>query len=284
MTAETNEFDFRNRVAEGPLSRLVSSIWYARGQIGYKREKIAPTGSTVAVIVLGAPILQTPDDGMGVTCSARHGLLIGPHVRPIVNEPTAETFAIGIVATPVGCKALFGVEPSHIRGRVVDLEASWDEAAALRTDLLSCGQPDDILNLLEAGLHQKPVPEDPAFRRCEQAVALLEGEPTRPIADIAAELGISHAHLDRELARIVGLSPRALARLLRLRRLLDGLDVNTPIDWADLANRFGWFDQAHFIRDFRRHTGVSPSRYVAAQRATYTAREAETAAGFVPES
>jgi len=47
------EFDFVKRQPAAPLSRLVESLWFARGTVPYHREKIAPTGSTVAVFVLG---------------------------------------------------------------------------------------------------------------------------------------------------------------------------------------------------------------------------------------
>ena len=69
-----------------------------------------------------------------------------------------------------------------------------------------------------------------------------------------------------------------------MRRLLDLIDVNDDIGWSDHAASMGWFDQAHLIRDFKRHTGVTPSQYVAAQRANYTTVEAGDAAGFVPEA
>ena len=75
----------------------------------------------------------------------------------------------------------------------------------------------------------------------------------------------------------------ALARLLRMRRLLAGIDVRGEVDWSDRAAELGWFDQAHLIRDFKRHTGVPPSRYLAAQRAAFSANEIDDAVGFVPE-
>jgi hypothetical protein len=117
-------FLFDRRVPAAPLDRFVESLWYARGSIGYARERIAPTGSTVAVLVLGDPILQTPDDGAGTTLRADVGFVAGPHDRPVVNEPTGETNAIGIVTTPVGCGPILGHAPRELRGRVVDL-ASW---------------------------------------------------------------------------------------------------------------------------------------------------------------
>jgi len=57
----------------------------------------------------------------------------------------------------------------------------------------------------------------------------------------------------------------------------------TGLAWPTLAAELGWYDQAHLIRDFKRHTGVTPSEYVSAQRATYEPDVAASSAGFVPE-
>ncbi|MDY7106861.1 MAG: AraC family transcriptional regulator [Actinomycetota bacterium] len=277
-------FDFRSRTPAAPLDRLVASIWYARGTVPYRRERIAPTGSTVAVIVLGEAIIETPDDGAGTAFTATRGFLLGPHDRPVLNEPVGETFAVGIVATPVGCEALFGVAPAGLRGRVVDLEATWPAASALRDALGATADPDAMLLLVEGHLRPAADRHPSGLGRCEKAVRMLEDDPTRPIGDIAATLGVSHGHLDRELNRIVGLTPRALSRLLRVRRLLAGLDIGDTVAWAALAGELGWYDQAHLIRDVKRHTGVTPTEYLAAQRAITSPVDAADAAGFVPET
>ncbi|MEM7273564.1 MAG: AraC family transcriptional regulator [Actinomycetota bacterium] len=276
-------FDFMTRAPGPPLDRFVETLWYARGTVPYTRERIAPTGSTVAVIVLGDPIRQIPDDGDGEPLTSARGFLIGPHDGPTINEPTGETFALGIVTTAVGCAAVFGIEPSTLRGRATELEPAWAPARTLGERLRSIDDPQAMLDALEATVADGLDPEVPGLGRCEQAVALLEQDPTRPIADIAAEVAISHGHLDRELTRIVGLTPRALARLLRMRRLLQTIDIRGPVGWSDRAAELGWYDQAHLIRDFKRHTGVTPTDYLAAQRAAYTTVDAGDAAGFVPE-
>jgi methylphosphotriester-DNA--protein-cysteine methyltransferase len=62
---------------------------------------------------------------------------------------------------------------------------------------------------------------------------------------------VSHGHLDRQFTDQVGLSPRTLARILRMRRLLEEIDVHGSVGWADKAAELGWSDQAHLIRDFK---------------------------------
>jgi hypothetical protein len=85
------EFQYLTREPPAPLRRTVESIWYARGTVPYVRERIVPSGSMVAVVVLGDLIIETPDDGRGPALRAERGSLIGPHDRPVLNEPTGET-------------------------------------------------------------------------------------------------------------------------------------------------------------------------------------------------
>jgi AraC-like DNA-binding protein len=284
MQAPGGGFDYRTRVPSASLRPMVELLWYARGTIGYRRERIAPTGSTVALIVLGDPIIERADDGRGPETVSDLGLLIGPHDRPIVNEPTGETHALGIVCTPVGCEATLGVAPGRIRGRVVTLGDHWAGAAELRDRLLDVDDPERMLELVEANLTAAAAPMSPRLERTARAVTLLEADPTTPVATIAALVGVSHGYLDRLFRRTVGMGPRALARLLRVRRLLEAIDVRSGVDWADQAAALGWADQAHLIRDFRRHTGVTPTRYVRAQLASLARGEdLAQAAGFVTD-
>jgi AraC-like DNA-binding protein len=277
------EFDFRVRTPEGPLGRAVASAWYARGTVPYRRERVAPTGSTVVVIVLGEPIIETAGGPMAAPLRAERGFVIGPHDRPVTNEPTGETFAVGIVTTPVGCRAALGVDPAEIAGRVEELMQTWPPATDLRERLLGASDPEDMLDLVIASLADGLQADVPGLDRCERAVAMLQEDPARPIADIAVALAVSHGHLDREFTRIVGLAPRRLARLLRVERLLEAIDLDRGVSWADLAAQLGWADQSHMIRDVKRHTGSAPSAYIAARRAFAAAGASEESARFVPE-
>ncbi len=275
-------FEYVTREVGGEAGRFVELAWFARGRITGVRERIAPTGSTVAAVVLGDPIRLTAAGGASIT--AETGFLIGPHDRPVVNEPQGETYCVGVVTRPAGCRPVFGLAPAALKGQVLELFDAWPRGTALRLALSSCHSPQEALDLVESTLGTQEPFSRPAFARCTAAVAALTADPTRPVADIAAELGVSHGHLDRQFIEQVGLSPRTLARILRMRRLLDDIDVHETVAWADLAADLGWFDQAHLIRDFLRHTGVTPKEYAAVQRSTYSRAEAATSAGFVPDA
>ncbi len=274
-------FEYVTREVGGETGRFVELVWFARGRITGVRERIAPTGATVAAVVLGDPIRLIPAGGASIT--AETGFMIGPHDRPVVNEPQGETYCVGIVTRPAGCRPVFGLSPAALNGRVLELLEAWPRGNALRLALSSSNSPGEALDLVESTLGTQEPFSRLAFARCAAAVQALTADPTRPVADIAAALGVSHGHLDRQFVEQVGLSPRTLARILRVRRLLDHIDVHETVAWADMAADLGWFDQAHLIRDFLRHTGVTPTEYVTAQRSTYSRAEAAVSAGFVPD-
>lgn len=274
------EFTYRTTVPNPRLGRFVEVIWYARGTIPYRRERIAPMGCCVAVIVLGAPIIETPT-ATGVPLLAEEGFLIGPHDGPTLNEPTGETFAVGVVLTPIGCRAVLGLEPATLRGDVVVLGSAWPAATTLRSALLAEPDPGRMLDIVAAALEEQLTEDVPGLELCAQAVAQLELEPTLEIRTLAGRIGVSHGHLDREFVRVVGLTPRALARILRLRAVLAKVDVFGEVVWSRVAAEWGWFDQSHFIRDFKRHTGVTPSEYVRVQRAELDKEHAQP--GFAPD-
>lgn len=275
-------FEYVTRTVAGETGRFVELIWFARGRITGVSERIAPTGSTVAAVILGDPIRLTPGGGGG-SLTVDEGFLIGPHDRPVVNEPLGETYCVGIVTRPVGCRPTFGLAPASLRGQVLNLLEAWPRATALRLALTSRLSPVEALDVVESTLRTLEPFDRAAITRCEAAVRALSENPARPVADIAATFGISHGHLDRQFVEQVGLSPRTLARILRMRRLLEHIDVYETVAWADLAADLGWFDQAHLIRDFHRHTGATPAEYATAQRTTYDRAEAATSAGFVPD-
>jgi AraC-like DNA-binding protein len=60
----------------------------------------------------------------------------------------------------------------------------------------------------------------------------------------------------------VGLTPKLFCRIQRLRQVLYLLVGKEHVDWMDVALTCGYFDQAHFIHDFRTFAGCTPTAYL----------------------
>jgi AraC-like DNA-binding protein len=88
---------------------------------------------------------------------------------------------------------------------------------------------------------------------------LLESDGAVGVGDLAGELGWSRRHLAVRFREEVGMPPKALARILRFERAVERLRDGDEL--AALALDAGYYDQAHFNRDFRAFAGVTPTAY-----------------------
>jgi AraC-like DNA-binding protein len=92
--------------------------------------------------------------------------------------------------------------------------------------------------------------------------AIRKGAPGLRIGRMAGEIGLSHKHLLREFDRCVGLTPKMFSRVCAFQRAIAWIGHRTAVDWADTAVASGYYDQAHFIHEFRAFSGMTPSRYL----------------------
>lgn len=85
------------------------------------------------------------------------------------------------------------------------------------------------------------------------------------IAALAADAGWSHKHFITQFTEHIGLAPKAMARVLRFARAAELLKTSERSRLAEIALECGYYDQAHFTRDFRAFAGVTPTALVASQ-------------------
>jgi methylphosphotriester-DNA--protein-cysteine methyltransferase len=102
---------------------------------------------------------------------------------------------------------------------------------------------------------------------CAFALAELQRTPERlNIRNLAARIGLSQRQLLRHFEERVGLAPKTLARVFRFQKVVKRLDKERRVHWADIAVDAGYYDQSHFVRDFRQFTGLNPSQYLIDRR------------------
>ncbi|NJB85647.1 AraC-like DNA-binding protein [Lewinella marina] len=94
-----------------------------------------------------------------------------------------------------------------------------------------------------------------------RSAALMRRCAVCSVADISRQVCISQRQLERQFRRVVGITPKQYLNLLRINRAVEALNRDPNLDLTSVAYDCGYFDQAHFIRDFRRVTGRPPGAY-----------------------
>lgn len=87
---------------------------------------------------------------------------------------------------------------------------------------------------------------------------ILRSEGRVRISDVSAGLALSTRQLERRFDAAMGLSPKALASLVRYQLLWQDMALNPRFDPLDAVARFGYTDQAHLLGDFRKRHLMSP--------------------------
>ena len=96
---------------------------------------------------------------------------------------------------------------------------------------------------------------DEAVRQIRQASGQLT------MRDLADDLGASQRQLERYFKRCIGLSAKQYARIVKFQHTLSTLESGVVQNWAQLALEGGYYDQAHFIHEFKHFTGQSPRHF-----------------------
>ncbi|HET8950854.1 MAG TPA: AraC family transcriptional regulator [Solirubrobacteraceae bacterium] len=173
-------------------------------------------------------------------------------------------FATGARFRPGAFGALVSRPVSGLTGRrVTAAEVFGAPGAALERAAAGAGGTAERVAALEAFLLER-LPEPTAETGLVRAIVddIAAAPPGTAVADLAARHGISTRTLQRLFARHVGVSPKWVLRRLRMHDALEALGSGRgDTDWTRFALELGYFDHAHFIRDFRAVVGRSPAEY-----------------------
>ncbi len=96
-------------------------------------------------------------------------------------------------------------------------------------------------------------------------LGLAEQNPSLRVAEVLEVTGLSAKRLTARFRAQVGLAPKAYLRVRRLQaalRQLDGAAERGTVNGAAVAADLGYFDQPHFVREFRSFTAATPTQYV----------------------
>ena len=166
---------------------------------------------------------------------------------------------------PGGLTSLTGHSARDLRDVTVPATTVFPTATtdALR-ELAPGTSTDECRRVFEDALHAlRSEPEPDYVTVLDVVTAMLEDRSLVRVAQVEERCGLGTRTLQRLFERYVGVSPKWVLSRYRMHDVVTRLDEGYDGSLADLAAEHGWFDQAHFTREFTELVGVPPSGYVA---------------------
>lgn len=90
---------------------------------------------------------------------------------------------------------------------------------------------------------------------------MKSGIDFKNIETFCRQTGTNYTSLNRAFGKILGISTKKFERLIKFRKTLDYL-VNNPVKLSTVGIDSGYFDQSHFINEFKHYMNMSPSKYL----------------------
>jgi len=262
---------FHHRTPRPPLDALVASIWICRdGPRPHALERILPTGSTQLIVNLkeNETRLYDPHDPRRVVVTDGT-IFSGTWTCYQVIDTAEQEYVAGVAFRPGGSAAFIKVPGYETRDADTPLELIWGRGrtADLRDQLLERNDADAQLDALEgalaamlrpAGVHPAVVFALRAFDRAPLSTS---------IERVTDAIGLSAKRFIERFKAEVGVSPKRYCRIRRFQQAVARAHRGAPVDWAQVALECGYYDQAHFIHEFRSFAGLTPTGYQGARTA-----------------
>ena len=254
-----------SHVPSPPLNAYIDDLYYLDDPAPTPRLKVLPMPSLHLMVNFGQAFQVYDADHAQPFATCTESWCVGLWSRyHIVDWPPNAQF-FGIHFKPGGTYPFLGLPLSELHNQVVSLDALWGcFAAEIRERLYAAPTIQAGFALLEHLLLARLCEvEAPGLDVVQHAVAsIVRRHGSLSIRALSDHIGISQNHLSTLFKRMVGVTPKELARFYRFEHVLSVIDPTQPVDWTQLARRSHFYDQSHFNKDFVAFTGHTPGNYL----------------------
>lgn len=183
---------------------------------------------------------------------------------------TGEGRVLGVKFKPGGFYPFWRAPVSELTDASMSVrEAFGAEGEAFERVALGVGTDGEMVEVAEAFLTEQSPERDADAELVGRIVACtVDDRELTKVDEVAAKFGLGKRKLQRLFYRYVGLGPKWVILRSRIHDATDRLADGGVANWAELALNLGYFDQAHFVKDFKALVGVAPATYARRIRST----------------
>lgn len=192
--------------------------------------------------------------------------LWGQITKPLPIKSKGKHTMLGIRFYTHTAAYFFKDEIGVFNNQIFDLEdIIGNPIKNLHSQLLETSDIQKRIELIETFLIKKIITNPKRSGKIEKVAHILSSllnEPTESnINNISAKYGITPRYLHKLVFQHTGLAPKSFNKIKRFQHSLKLIN-NTEYPFTSIAYDSGYFDQSHFIRDFKSFTGTTPTSYL----------------------
>jgi AraC-like DNA-binding protein len=238
-----------------------------REQAAGPMRRLQPPFDGIPMIVTFGPSIDIINGDRPAQRDAFRSFLAGLHDVHVFTEYQGAQMGFQVNFTLLGAYRFLNITMSDIANRCLDLVDLLGDSVAreLADSLQDADDWSARFDLMDAFLLKRlrdgrPMSPDIAWA----LKSLQQSHGARSIGALSRALSCCRKTLIRRFHAQIGLGPKAVAGILRFAHAVERIRAADEESWADLAVSCGYYDQAHFNRDFRRFSGRTPREFQAA--------------------
>lgn len=249
-----------------PLSNLVALFTYYKGyQPGHSIDRFLPDGNIELIIDLtDFPKNMYHNETLEVKQSFSKAWISGLRKQFISIHAGQDAEMFVITFQKGAARAITGLPLTELTEQVIEGDLVFGRPILLlREALLAAPSPEAKMAVAEhrllamAGHELQP---NPFVQYAVNQILLHPGQLS--LETLSNKVGYSQKHLIHLFKEHVGMPPKAFLRIIRFQRAILEIEQRGDIQWSHLALDCGYYDQAHFIRDFKLFSGFTPAAYL----------------------
>ena len=222
---------------------------------------IIPDGTMKLIFHYGDLYWHHPENG--VKFLQARCFLIGQLTRPYVVEPNGDTGTFVIRFHPNGFLPFATIPIKEMENTPVPLDTLYGaEGRALEQSILNAETTQERIDIAEKFLLNRLQDSKTIDRIVQSTVdTILMAKGQLSVTELSKKNHVHRRQLVRKFSSSIGLSPKQLSKTMRLQAVLKTLSNQKKSKLTDLAYDNEYYDQSHFIKDFREFTGLSPKEF-----------------------
>jgi AraC-like DNA-binding protein len=256
--------DYIFHIPAFPLNVYIDDIYYLDGPPPYPRLKVPPMPSLHLMINFGPAFQIYARDQTTPFATCTESWWIGMWSKYwIVDWPGPVRF-YGVHFKPAGMYPFLRLPLSELHNQVVPMDAIWGHLAAeFREQLYAAPTIQAGLTLLEQLLLARLTEAPYGLEVVQHAMAqITQQHGALSIQALSDQISISQNHLLTQFKRMVGITPKDVARISRFAHIVCSLDPTKSTDWGRIVHKSRFYDLSHLNKDFVELTGLNPTDYL----------------------